>query len=36
LRFDASAQGVAYGFSGDPASPLGDRYYGYLIRAGGY
>jgi len=36
LRFDASAQGAGYGFSGDPDSPLGDRYYGYLIRAGGY
>jgi subtilisin len=36
LRFDASVQGAAYGFSGDPGSPLGDRYYGYLLRAGGY
>ena len=36
LRSDASAQGAGYGFSGDPDSPLGDRYYGYLIRAGGY
>jgi subtilisin len=36
LRFDASTQGVDYGFSGDPHSPIGDRYYGYLIRAGGY
>jgi subtilisin family serine protease len=31
LRFDASVQGSGYGFSGDPDSPMGDRYYGYLI-----
>jgi subtilisin len=36
LRLDASVQGAPYGFSGDPGSPLGDRYYGYLLRAGGY
>lgn len=36
LRFDASNQGAAYGFSGDPDSPLGDRYYGYLISAREY
>jgi subtilisin family serine protease len=36
LRADASAQGAAYGFSGDPANPLGDRYYGYLISTKGY
>ena len=36
LRLDASVQGPSYGFSGDPGSPLGDRYYGYLLRAGGY
>ncbi len=36
LRFDASVQGSGYGFSGDPGSPFGDRYYGYLLRAGGY
>jgi subtilisin len=36
LRLDASVQGAAYGFSGDPDRPVGDRYYGYLIRAGGY
>ena len=36
LRLDASVQGAFYGFSGDPGSPLGDRYYGYLLRAGGY
>jgi subtilisin len=36
LRSDASSQGIGYGFSGDPDAPLGDRYYGYLIGAGGY
>jgi subtilisin len=36
LRFDASVQGSGYGFSGDPDSPFGDRYYGYLIPARGY
>jgi subtilisin family serine protease len=36
LRFDASVQGASYGFSGDPDSPLGDRYYGYLIPARDY
>jgi subtilisin family serine protease len=36
LRFDASVQGAGYGFSGDPDSPMGDRYYGYLIAAKGY
>jgi subtilisin len=36
LRFDASVQPIDYGFTGDPASPIGDRYYGYLIYAGGY
>jgi subtilisin len=36
LRSDAAAAGSGYGFSGDPHSPFGDRYYGYLIRAGGY
>ena len=36
LRLDASVQGAAYGFSGDPGRPLGDRYYGYQLRAGGY
>ena len=35
LRFDASVQGSGYGFSGDPDSALGDRYYGYLIPARG-
>jgi subtilisin len=36
LRFDASVQGSGYGFSGDPDSPTGDRYYGYLIAARSY
>jgi subtilisin family serine protease len=36
LRLDASVQGGSFGFSGDPGSPIGDRYYGYLIRAGSY
>jgi subtilisin len=36
LRTDASVQPVGYGFTGDPNSPSGGRYYGYLIVAGGY
>jgi subtilisin len=36
LRFDASVRPFGYGFTGDPASPLGDRYYGYLLYAGSY
>ena len=36
LRSDALAQPAGYGFSGDPNTPIGDRYYGYLVRAGGY
>ena len=36
LRLDASVQGFGNGFSGDPDSPTGDRYYGYLIAARGY
>jgi len=36
LRFDASVQPLGYGFTGDPNSPVGDRYFGYLIYAGGY
>ena len=35
LRLDA-LQPAGYGFGGDPNSPIGDRYYGYLIYAGGY
>ena len=36
LRDDAAAQLVAYGFTGDPRSASGSRYYGYLTYAGGY
>jgi subtilisin family serine protease len=36
LRSDAAAHSAGYGFLGDPNSPIGDRYYGYLIYAGGY
>jgi len=36
LRFDASAQPSGYGFASDPRSPFGDRFYGYLLWAGGY
>jgi subtilisin family serine protease len=36
LRGDAMVQPPGYGFSGDPNSQAGDRYYGYLIYAGGY
>jgi subtilisin len=36
LRADAAAQPASYGFTGDPNSPNGTRYYGYLVYAGGY
>ena len=36
LRSGAAAQPASYGFSGDPNSPIGSRYYGYLAYAGGY
>jgi subtilisin family serine protease len=36
LRVDASAQGSGFGFAGDPDSPMGNRYYGYLITPRGY
>lgn len=36
LRSDALGQPAGYGFTGDPNSAIGDRYYGYLIHAGGY
>jgi hypothetical protein len=36
LRFEASVQPNTYGFLGDPNSSIADRYYGYLIYAGGY
>src|SRR5438552_5453979 len=35
LRFDASVQPSGYGFADDPNSVIGDRYFGYLIYAGG-
>jgi subtilisin family serine protease len=36
LRTDASLQGSSYGFIGDPDSPIGDRYYGHLVRGSEY
>jgi len=36
LRLDAALHSAGYGFAGDPNSPIGDRYFGYLIYAGGY
>lgn len=36
LRADAAAQPASYGFTGDPGSPSGGRYYGYLLRAAAY
>jgi subtilisin family serine protease len=36
LRTAAAAQPASYGFTGDPASPIAGRYYGYLAYAGGY
>jgi subtilisin len=36
LRSDAAARPASYGFAGDPNSPSGTRYYGYLAYAGGY
>ena len=36
LRTDAAAQPAAYGFVGDPGNPIGTRYFGYLVAAGGY
>jgi subtilisin family serine protease len=39
LRVDASSsslQSIDYGFLGDPNDPIADRYFGYLIYAGGY
>jgi subtilisin len=36
LRSDAAARPASYGFAGDPNSPSGNRYYGYLVYAGGY
>jgi subtilisin family serine protease len=36
LRSDAAAQPSGYGFTGDPNSPLDNRFYGNLVYAGGY
>ncbi len=36
IRSDAAAQLPSYGFMGDPGSPTGGKYYGYLVWAGGY
>ena len=36
LRGDAALQDPSYGFGGDPNSPIGDRYYGYLVEADTY
>ena len=36
LRSDAAAQPASYGFSGDPRTPNGSRYFGNLVYAGGY
>jgi subtilisin len=36
LRSDAAAHSAGYGFTGDPSSPSGTRYYGNLVYAGGY
>src|SRR5712691_9517844 len=36
LRLDAALHSAGYGFTGDPNSPIRDRYFGYLIYAGGY
>jgi subtilisin family serine protease len=36
LRNDAAAQPTTYGFTDDPNSPNGNRYYGHLVYTGGY
>lgn len=36
IRRDAAARPPTYGFVGDPYRPNGNRYYGYLVYAGGY
>lgn len=36
LRSDAAARPATYGFTDDPNTPSGNRYYGYLVYAGGY
>jgi hypothetical protein len=34
--YNNSRRGRGYGFAGDPLRPVPGKYYGYLIRAGGY
>ncbi|MFF8377282.1 S8 family serine peptidase [Streptomyces sp. NPDC015661] len=36
LRGNAAARPASYGFAGDPNTPVGGRYYGYLVHAGDY
>jgi subtilisin len=36
IRTDAAGHAAGYGFTGDPNSPIGSKYFGYLIYAGGY
>jgi hypothetical protein len=36
LRADAARRPSSDGFLGDPNSPINNRYYGYLVYAGGY
>ena len=36
LRSDAQSRPASYGFTNDPNSPNGNRFYGYLGYAGGY
>lgn len=36
MRNDAAARPASYGFTDDPNSPNGSRYYGHLVYAGGY
>lgn len=36
LRADAASQPAGFGFTGDPRTPAGNRYYGYLEFAGAY
>jgi hypothetical protein len=36
LRADAAARPSSYGFTNDPSSPNGSRYYGYMLYAAGY
>lgn len=39
LRADAQSYTTgtpSYGFAGDPTRPVSGKYFGYLVRAGGY